>query len=102
MQGWDEQFCAAGGILTYSGTDRQDGSLTQGGYSEHIVVREEFVCRLPDSLDIAKAAPLLCAGITTYSPLRKFGVRPARRSASPGSAGWGTWASSSPWQWART
>ena len=69
-----EQFCAKGMTMTYAGTDRQDGSLTQGGYSDHIVVREEFVCRLPDNLDIAKAAPLLCAGITTYSPLKKFKV----------------------------
>jgi len=84
-----EQFCATGGTLTYSGIDRQDGSLTQGGYSQHIVVREEFVCRLPDSLDIAKAAPLLCAGITTYSPLRKYKVGPGQKVGIAGLGGLG-------------
>jgi len=84
-----EQFCATGATLTYSGIDRQDGSLTQGGYSQHIVVREEFVCRLPDSLDIAKAAPLLCAGITTYSPLRKYGVGPGQKVGIAGLGGLG-------------
>lgn len=83
-----EQFCA-GMVLTYSGTDRQDGSLTQGGYSEHIVVRQEFVCRLPESLDAARAAPLLCAGITTYSPLRKYKVGPGQRVGVAGLGGLG-------------
>jgi uncharacterized zinc-type alcohol dehydrogenase-like protein len=84
-----EQFCATGATLTYSGIDRQDGSLTQGGYSQHVVVREEFVCRLPGSLDVAKAAPLLCAGITTYSPLRKYGVGPGQKVAVAGLGGLG-------------
>jgi uncharacterized zinc-type alcohol dehydrogenase-like protein len=55
---------------TYGMPDRISGETTQGGYSKHIVVREEFVLRLPEKLDLAKAAPILCAGITTYSPLR--------------------------------
>jgi uncharacterized zinc-type alcohol dehydrogenase-like protein len=84
-----EQFCATGATLTYSGIDRQDGSVTYGGYSQQIVVREEFVCRLPDSLDISKAAPLLCAGITTYSPLRKFGVGPGQKVGIAGLGGLG-------------
>ena len=63
--------------------------MTQGGYSDHIVVREEFVCRIPDSLDISRAAPLLCAGITTYSPLRKFGVGPGRKVGVAGLGGLG-------------
>ena len=84
-----EQFCAGGMVLTYSGIDRRDGTLTQGGYSEHIVVREEFVCRLPDSLDIARAAPLLCAGITTYSPLRRFNVGPGQKVGIAGLGGLG-------------
>ena len=84
-----EQFCATGGTLTYSGIDRQDGSLTQGGYSQHILVREEFVCRLPDNLDITKAAPLLCAGITTYSPLRKYKVGPGQKVGIAGLGGLG-------------
>lgn len=84
-----EQFCEAGATLTYAGTDRRDHSLTQGGYSDHILVREEFVCRLPDALDIARAAPLLCAGITTYSPLRRFGVGPGQQVAVAGLGGLG-------------
>ena len=84
-----EQFCEGGMVLTYSGIDRQDGSITQGGYSDHIVVRQEFVCRLPESLDITRAAPLLCAGITTYSPLRRFGVGPGQRVAIAGLGGLG-------------
>ena len=84
-----EQFCATGATLTYSGIDRQDGSLTQGGYSQHIVVREEFVCRLPDNLDMTKAAPLLCAGITTYSPLRKYGVSAGQKVGIAGLGGLG-------------
>jgi uncharacterized zinc-type alcohol dehydrogenase-like protein len=84
-----EQFCATGATLTYSGIDRQDGSVTYGGYSQQIVVREDFVCRLPDGLDISKAAPLLCAGITTYSPLRKFGVGPGQTVGIAGLGGLG-------------
>lgn len=88
-RGGHEQFCAQGMVLTYSGKDRQDGSLTHGGYSDHIVVREEFVCRLPDSLNIGRAAPLLCAGITTYSPLRRFGVGPGQKVGIAGLGGLG-------------
>ena len=69
-----EQFCLKGMTATYNSRDRQTGELTQGGYSDHVVVRQEFVLKVPDSLDVARAAPLLCAGITTYSPLKKFGV----------------------------
>lgn len=84
-----EQFCATGATLTYSGIDRRDGSLTQGGYSDHIIVRQEFVLKLPDSLDIGRAAPLLCAGITTYSPLRKYGVGPGKKVGVAGLGGLG-------------
>jgi uncharacterized zinc-type alcohol dehydrogenase-like protein len=84
-----EQFCVEGATLTYSGKDRHDGSLTQGGYSDHVIVRQEFVLQLPDSLDISKAAPLLCAGITTYSPLRKYGVGPGQRVGVAGLGGLG-------------
>ena len=84
-----EQFCAEGPTFTYSGNDRQTGELTQGGYSDHVVVREEFVCRMPDGLDPARAAPLLCAGITTYSPLKRFGVGPGQEVAVVGLGGLG-------------
>ena len=83
-----EQFCREGATFTYGVPDRH-GQLTQGGYSDHILVREEFVCRVPDSLDMAHAAPLLCAGITTYSPLKRWGVKPGDRVAVVGLGGLG-------------
>ena len=82
-----EQFCAKW-VMTYGSPDR-DGSITKGGYSEHIVVRDHFVCRIPDALDISRAAPLLCAGITTYSPLRRFGVAPGQKVGVAGLGGLG-------------
>jgi uncharacterized zinc-type alcohol dehydrogenase-like protein len=88
-QSGHEQFCEQGATLTYSGRDRRDGSLTHGGYSDHVIVRQEFVLRLPDSLDIARAAPLLCAGITTYSPLKKYGVGPGKKVGVAGLGGLG-------------
>ncbi len=84
-----EQFCVEMPTFTYSAPDRLSGEITQGGYSEHIVVREEFVCRLPDSIDFAHAAPLLCAGITTYSPLKRWGVKKGDKVAVAGLGGLG-------------
>lgn len=84
-----EQFCANGMTGTYNSRDRQDGSTTQGGYSNRIVVREEFVLSVPDALDEARAAPILCAGITTFSPLRKYGVGSHSRVAVAGLGGLG-------------
>jgi len=69
-----EQFCLEGFTMTYGSDDRRDGSFTQGGYAAAIVVNEHFVLRIPEGLDPAAAAPLLCAGITTWSPLRHYGV----------------------------
>jgi len=69
-----EQYCEAGNTLTYNSLDRRDGLPTFGGYSESIVVSEKFVLSIPDRLDLAGAAPLLCAGITTWSPLRHWNV----------------------------
>ncbi|WP_018719517.1 NAD(P)-dependent alcohol dehydrogenase [Arhodomonas aquaeolei] len=69
-----EQLCLNGFTMTYGSDDRRDGLFTQGGYSGAIVVNEHFVLRLPRGLDPASAAPILCAGITTYSPLRQHGV----------------------------
>ena len=69
-----EQFCESGATLTYNSTDRHTGGVTYGGYSKSIVVDQDFVLRLPPELDPASAAPLLCAGITTYSPLRKWKI----------------------------
>ncbi|GAT74337.1 alcohol dehydrogenase [Microbacterium sp. HM58-2] len=83
-----EQFCAEGAVFTYGSTDR-DGTVTQGGYSEQVVVTESFVVRIPDALPLDAAAPLLCAGITTYSPLRHWKVGPGTRVAVVGLGGLG-------------
>ncbi|PSP18950.1 MAG: hydroxyacid dehydrogenase [Cyanobacteria bacterium QS_8_64_29] len=84
-----EQYCLEGCVLTYNGHDRHDGSLTYGGYAESIAVSERFVVRVPDGLDPAAAAPLLCAGITTYSPLKHYGVRAGSRVGVVGMGGLG-------------
>lgn len=85
-----EQYCLDGGNTgTYNGKDRHDGSLTFGGYSERIVCREEFVLKVPASLPSAEAAPLLCAGITTYSPLRTWKIGPGSKVAVAGLGGLG-------------
>jgi uncharacterized zinc-type alcohol dehydrogenase-like protein len=84
----EEQFCTEGNTGTYSGTGR-DGRPTQGGYSQSIVVTERFVVRIPDALELDVAAPLLCAGITTYSPLRHWNAGPGKRVAIVGLGGLG-------------
>ncbi len=85
----EEQFCQEGMTATYGSKDRINGEVTQGGYSKHIVVREEFVVGVSDKLDLAKAAPILCAGITTYSPLRKWNVGKGTRVGVIGLGGLG-------------
>jgi alcohol dehydrogenase (NADP+) len=84
----DEQYCLQGMVATYAGTDR-DGTTTRGGYSTHVVVDAGFVLRVPEGIDAAAAAPLLCAGITTYSPLRRWGAGPGKRVAVVGLGGLG-------------
>ncbi|AGY92025.1 hydroxyacid dehydrogenase [Spiribacter curvatus] len=84
-----EQYCLEGPVLTYNGQDRHDGSMTYGGYSEAIVVNKDFVVRIPERLDPAAAAPLLCAGITTYSPLRHYGVQAGHKVGVIGMGGLG-------------
>jgi uncharacterized zinc-type alcohol dehydrogenase-like protein len=69
-----EQYCQRGATLTYNSPDKHLGGMTYGGYSGRIVVDEAFVLRISDELNLAGAAPLLCAGVTTYSPLRHWGV----------------------------
>ena len=69
-----EQFCEKGATFTYASKDRHDGTVTQGGYSSQVVVDEAFTLHISDKLDPAAAAPLLCAGITTYSPLKHWKV----------------------------
>ncbi len=70
----EEQFCEAGNTQTYNGQDKHLGGVTYGGYSKQVVVNHKFVLHVPESLDPAASAPLLCAGITTYSPLKRAGV----------------------------
>lgn len=85
----EEQYCRNGMTPTYGGQDRVTNDVTQGGYSKHIVVREEFVVRVSEKLDLSKAAPILCAGITTYSPLKKWGVTKGSRVGVIGLGGLG-------------
>ncbi|TQS18871.1 NAD(P)-dependent alcohol dehydrogenase [Microbispora sp. KK1-11] len=84
-----ENFCYEGPVTTYGGTDRVDGTRTQGGYSREYVVRDQFAYHLPDGLDQAAAAPLMCAGITVWEPLRTAGIGPGSRVAVAGLGGLG-------------
>lgn len=84
----EEQYCLKGNIPTYAGVDKY-GEPTQGGYSTHIVVTEEFVVGIPDNIELDAAAPLLCAGITTYSPLNRWGAGPGKKVAIVGMGGLG-------------
>lgn len=93
-----EQYCLNGGCtFTYNGKYRDDkelygedaGQVTYGGYSQNAVINEAFVVKVPDSLDLAGAAPLLCAGITTYSPLRHYGLKAGQRLGVAGLGGLG-------------
>ena len=84
-----EQFCANGTVFTYNSPDKHIGGMTYGGYSESVVVDEAFVLRVPKNLDLAAAAPLLCAGITTYSPLRHWKVGKGQKVGIVGLGGLG-------------
>ncbi|PZR71316.1 MAG: hydroxyacid dehydrogenase [Chthoniobacterales bacterium] len=84
-----EQFCESGPTFTYNSSDRHTGGVTYGGYSKSIVVDQDFVLRLSDKLDLASSAPLLCAGITTYSPLRKWKVGKGQKIGVIGLGGLG-------------
>ena len=89
-EGGHEQYCETGLVWTYNGRDyRNDNTLTYGGYSDLIVANEHFVIPVPDTLDPAGAAPLLCAGITTWSPLRKLGAGPGMKVGIIGLGGLG-------------
>jgi uncharacterized zinc-type alcohol dehydrogenase-like protein len=84
-----EQYCEETATYTYNGVDRHDRMPTYGGYSERIVVSDKFVLKVPDGLDLKGAAPLLCAGITTWSPLRHWRVGKGSRVAVVGLGGLG-------------
>lgn len=83
-----ENNCLNGSVGTYNSKD-VDGTITQGGYAQKVTVNERFVLRIPDALDFDVAAPLLCAGITTYSPLARWGVKPGMKVAILGLGGLG-------------
>jgi uncharacterized zinc-type alcohol dehydrogenase-like protein len=85
----EEHFCDEGATLTYAAKDRVDGSTTMGGYSSNYVVDERFAHHVPENLDPAAVAPLLCAGITTYSPLRHWKVGPGKKVGIVGLGGLG-------------
>ncbi|MEV7679146.1 NAD(P)-dependent alcohol dehydrogenase [Streptomyces sp. NPDC088341] len=83
-----EQYCLDGNVATYNGLDK-NGEPTYGGYSSQVVVDENFTLRIPDGLSLDVAAPLLCAGITTYSPLRHWNAGPGKKVAVLGMGGLG-------------
>jgi uncharacterized zinc-type alcohol dehydrogenase-like protein len=83
-----ENYCLAGNTGTYASVDR-DGTITQGGYATHVVVDQDFVLRVPEQIPYEAAAPLLCAGITTYSPLAHWGAGPGKKVAVVGMGGLG-------------
>lgn len=84
-----EQYCEMGNIQTYNGADKHLNKQTFGGYSERIVVDQHFVLRVPENLDLAAAAPLLCAGVTTWSPLKHWNVGPGQKVGIVGIGGLG-------------
>ena len=83
-----EQYCAAGPVFTYNSRER-DGTPTMGGYSDKIVVNQDYIVRIPDNLPLDASAPLLCAGITLYSPLKHWNAGPGKRVAIVGLGGLG-------------
>ena len=85
----NEQFCDSMPTFTYNAEDKHLGGVTYGGYSDSIVVDEAFVLRVPENLDLAATAPLLCAGITTYSPMRHWKVRKGQKVGVVGLGGLG-------------
>ena len=87
----DEQYCSGekSCTLTYNGPKVPDGTNTYGGYTDTIVVRQEFVVQIPDALDPKVAAPILCAGVTTYNPMKHFGLKEGQRLAVAGVGGLG-------------
>ncbi|WP_349829131.1 NAD(P)-dependent alcohol dehydrogenase [Brevibacterium litoralis] len=85
----DQHYCENGAVGTYNAIDLHDGTVTQGGYSTHVPVREDFVIQIPEGMDPAAATPLLCAGITTYSPLVNWNAGPGKKVAVVGMGGLG-------------
>ncbi|KAA9154057.1 NAD(P)-dependent alcohol dehydrogenase [Amycolatopsis acidicola] len=88
-QAGQENYCYEGAVTTYGGTDRVDGTVTKGGYSREYVLRDKFAYRLPEGIDPAAAAPLMCAGITMWEPMRAAGIGAGSRVAIAGLGGLG-------------
>jgi alcohol dehydrogenase (NADP+) len=84
-----QQYCEKGATMTYGAADKKNGGITQGGYSTKIICDENYLLRIPDSIPLENAAPLLCAGITTYSPLRHWKVSKGQKVAVAGLGGLG-------------
>jgi len=84
-----EQYCENGAVGTYNGRDKRDGSITRGGYSNHVVVTQDFVLKVSEKLSPERVAPLLCAGITTWSPLRQWKVKAGDKVGVVGLGGLG-------------
>ncbi len=85
----EEQYCEAGFTPTYNGTDKYTGNTTFGGYAQHVIADHHFVVRVPDNLALNAVAPLLCAGVTVWSPLRHFNVKAGDRVGVVGLGGLG-------------
>src|SRR5262249_19768031 len=84
-----EQYCHRSATFTYNGPDKHSGGVTYGGYADRIVVDEAFVLKVSDKVNLAATAPLLCAGITTYSPMHHWGVGPGQKVGVVGLGGLG-------------
>ena len=85
----DEQYCEKGWTVVFNSPDQKHGGITYGGFSENIVVDENYVVRVPENLDLPSAAPILCAGITVYSPLKHWGAAPGKNIGIIGIGGLG-------------
>ena len=84
----EEQYCTKGAVMTYNGRG-YDGEETKGGYAKQVAVSERFVCTIPDGVGLDEAAPLLCAGVTTWAPIKRWGVGPGSKVAVIGLGGLG-------------
>lgn len=85
----EEQFCIEGAVFTYNGTERDGVTPTYGGYATHITAKEKYALKIKKGLTLERVAPLLCAGITTYSPLKRFGTKKGKRVGVVGLGGLG-------------
>jgi len=85
----EEQYCEAGFTPTYNGTDKYTGYTTFGGYAQHVIIDQHFVVSIPQNLDLKAVAPLLCAGVTVWSPLRHYQVQPGHKVGVIGLGGLG-------------